>query len=99
MIFAIGLTEWFHLLAPVLCGLVGLIAGSLATRSLITTRYQAKARGFLVIEPDNAGALVDIGEIPKEVVGKLKEGDIVELQVRRMDILEYTGRKEHGKDK
>lgn len=57
-----------------------------------------KVRGFLVIEPDNAGALVDIGNIPKEVIGKLKNGDVVELQVRRMDILEYTGRKEHGKD-
>lgn len=50
---------------------------------------KAKHRGTLVIEPDNAGALVDLGGLPKEVSMKLKTGDIIELKVKRMPILSY----------
>lgn len=42
-----------------------------------------------MIEPDNAGALVDLGGLPKEVSIKLKDNDIIELKVKRMPILSY----------
>lgn len=43
-----------------------------------------------MIEPDNSGALVDLGDLPKEVSIKLKTGDIIELKVKRMSILSYS---------
>ena len=52
-------------------------------------RPRAKYQGTLVIEPDNAGALVDLGGLPKEVAGNLKTGDVIELKVKRMPILQY----------
>lgn len=60
------------------------MAGYLSSR-----RTKAKYQGTLVIEPDNAGALVDLGGLPKEVSMKLKDNDIIELKVKRMPILSY----------
>ena len=46
-----------------------------------------------MIEPDNAGALVDLDDIPKEVMGNAKDGDIIGLFVKRMPIDEYASRR------
>lgn len=51
-----------------------------------------------MIEPDNAGALVDLDDIPKEVMGDAKDGDIIGLFVKRMPIDEYARRKKNVRE-
>ena len=51
-----------------------------------------------MIEPNNAGALVDLDDIPKEVMGNVKDGDIIGLFVKRMPIDEYARRKENVRE-
>ena len=84
--------EW--LMDPVnllIFSLIILIIGITIGR-LTSTRPKIKHWGRLVIEPDNAGALVDLDDIPKEVMGNAKDGDIIGLFIKRMPIDEYARR-------
>lgn len=70
--------------------LIGLMLGKCSLN-----RPKIKHWGKLVIEPDNAGALVDLDDIPKEAMGNAKDGDLIGLFVKRMPIDEYARRKKN----
>ena len=73
--------------------LIGVIFGKCTVN-----RPKIQHWGRLVIEPDNAGALVDLDDIPKEVMGNAKDGDVIVLIVKRMPIDEYARRKENVRE-
>lgn len=70
------------------------VLGLLLGRCFIPKNH-IKYYGKLVIEPDNAGALVDLDDIPKNVMGGAKDGTEFGITVIRMPIDEYVRRKEH----
>lgn len=55
-----------------------------------------RAYGYLILEPDNSGALVDLDGVKP---GRLLERDVVGLQVRRVDIQKYLEAKKHTRFK
>ena len=73
------------------------ILGVMIGRRLIPKEH-IKYYGKLVIEPDNAGALVDLDDIPKNVMGGAKDGQDFGITVIRMPIDEYVRRKEHVRE-
>lgn len=73
------------------------VLGLLLGRHLIPKEH-IKYYGKLVIEPDNAGALVDLDDIPKNVMGGANDGQDFGITVIRMPIDEYVRRKEHVRE-